>query len=122
MPTNLPQPQSNSLDQEQYFTQYYNTQSPVSGDQYDAVYVFFLRRTNNNQEAAKSLTSSLLEVTYQNNIDPMLVLDDFKKYTQNESFRTALMSLFNGTRRNTSKIGFATDLTPSRNVVRNIRK
>lgn len=122
MPTNLPEPQSNSLDQEQYFTQYYDTRSPVSGDQYDAVYVFFLRKTNNNQEAAKSLTSSLLEVTYQNGIDPMLVLDDFKKYTQNESFRTALMSLFNSTRRNTSKIGFATDLTPSRNVVRNIRK
>jgi len=121
MATNLPQSQSNGLTQEQYFGQFYNTQSPVSGNQYDAVYTFFLSRTNNNKEAARSLATSLLEVTYQNNVDPMVVLDDFKKYNQNESFKAALIGLFNGTRRNTSKIGFAASTTPSRNALRNIR-
>lgn len=121
MATNLPQKQSNGLTQEQYFGQFYNTQSPVSGNQYDAVYTFFLSRANNNKEAARSLATSLLEVTYQNNVDPMVVLDDFKKYNQNESFKAALIGLFNGTRRNTSKIGFAASTTPSRNALRNIR-
>jgi len=121
MTTNLPQLQNNNQSQEQYFGNFYNNQSPVSADQYDAVYTFFLSRTNNNKEAAKSLTTSLLQVTYQNSIDPMVVLGDFKKYNQNESFKTALIGLFNSTRRNTSKIGFSTKTVPSQNVMRNIR-
>jgi hypothetical protein len=121
MTTNLPQPQNSNQSQDQYFENFYNTESPVSADQYDAVYTFFLTRTNNNKEAAKSLTSSLLQVTYQNGIDPMVVLGDFKKYNQNESFKKALIGLFNGTRRNTSKIGFSAKTVPSQNVMRNIR-
>ena len=121
MTTNLPQLPNNNQNQEEYFGNFYNTQSPVSPDQYDAVYTFFLSRSNNNKEAAKSLTTSLLQVTYQNSIDPMVVLGDFKKYNQNESFKTALIGLFNSTRRNTSKIGFSAKTVPSQNVMRNIR-
>mgnify|MGYP001143220150 FL=1 len=121
MTTNLPQLPNNNQNQEEYFGNFYNTQSPVSADQYDAVYTFFLSRSNNNKEAAKSLTTSLLQVTYQNGIDPMVVLGDFKKYNQNESFKTALIGLFNSTRRNTSKIGFSAKTVPSQNVMRNIR-
>jgi hypothetical protein len=121
MTTNLPQIQSSNQGQEQYFDNFYNTQTPITSNQYDAVYTFFLSRTNNNKEAAKSLTTSLLEITHQNSIDPMVVLGDFKKYNQNESFKTALIGLFNGTRRNTSKIGFSAKPVPSQNVMRNIR-
>lgn len=121
MATNLPQEQYASVSQNDYFDQFYQTRSPVSGNQFDAVYTFFLSRTNNNKEAAKSLASSLLEVTYQNSIDPMVVLDDFKKYTQNESFKSALIGLFNGTRRNTSKIGFSANTTPAPRTLRNVR-
>ena len=121
MTTNLPQAQSSNQDQENYFNNFYSTGTPITGNQYDAVYTFFLTRTNNNKEAAKSLTTSLLEITYQNSIDPMVVLGDFKKYNQNESFKTALIGLFNGSRRNTSKIGFSSKTVPSQNVMRNIR-
>jgi hypothetical protein len=121
MTTNLPQAQSSNQDQENYFDNFYSTRTPITGNQYDAVYTFFLTRTNNNKEAAKSLTTSLLEITYQNSIDPMVVLGDFKKYNQNESFKTALIGLFNGSRRNTSKIGFSSKTVPSQNVMRNIR-
>lgn len=121
MTTNLPQIQSSNQGQEQYFDNFYNTQTPITSNQYDAVYTFFLSRTNNNKEAAKSLTTSLLEITHQNSIDPMVVLGDFKKYNQNESFKTALIGLFNSTRRNTSKIGFSAKPVPSQNVMRNIR-
>ena len=121
MSTNLPQNTTGSIDQQTYFDRFYNTQSPASGNQYDAVYTFFLSRTNNNKEAAKSLATSLLQVTYQNSVDPMVVLDDFKKYNQNESFKTALIGLFNSTRRNTSKIGFAANNPPAPRAARNIR-
>lgn len=119
--SNLPIVSQNFASEADYFNNFYQTQSPVSGPQYDAVYTFFLSRTNNNKDAAKSLTSSLLEITYQTGINPMTVLEDFKKYRQNENFKTALIGLFNSNRRNTSKIGFSSPLLPSPQVYRNLR-
>ena len=104
-----------------YFNVFYQTQTPISGAKYDAVYTFFLSRTNDNKDAAKSLTASLLEITYSIGIDPMMVLDDFKKYNKNESFKAALIGLFNSSRRNTSKLGFSSNPTPAPQIVRNIR-
>ena len=121
MTTNLPQSQTGSINQQTYFYSFYDKQSPVSCQQYDAVYTFFLSRTNNNKDAARSLATSLLEITYQNGIDPMVVLDDFKQYNQNENFKTALIGLFNSSRRNTSKIGFAPENPPAPRAARNIR-
>ena len=119
MSTSLPS--TNTSNQQSYFDNYYKSQNRISGNHYDAVYTFFLARTNNNKDAAKSLASSLLEVTYQNGIDPMLVLDDFKKYNNSENLKIAMISLFNNTRRNTSKIGVAADVTPAPRYSRNIR-
>lgn len=121
MTTNLPQRQQQNIRQENYFDNFYNNQVPISGQQYDAVYTFFLSRTNNNKEAAKSLATSLLSVTYYNGVNPMEVLDDFKKYNQNESFKTALISLFNSTRQNTSKIGFQASASGAPRISRNVR-
>ena len=121
MSTNLPQEQSSKINQEDYFGEFYRVDSTVSANQYDAVNAFFLARTNNNKDAAKSLATSLLEIAYQNNIDPMAIIDDFKKYNQNESFKTALIGLFNSTRRNTSKIGFSANNAPAPRTIRNIR-
>jgi hypothetical protein len=121
MANNLATEKSNRPTEFNFFDKFYQTQFPISGQQYDAVYAFFLSRTNNNKDAARSLASSLLEITYETGIDPLSVLDDFKKYNQNESFRTALIALFNSSRRNTSKIGFTTSPSPAPLVSRNIR-
>ena len=119
--TNLPTQKTTSPSEYNYFDSFYQTQAPISGPKYDAVYAFFLSRTDNNKDAARSLTASLLEITYSTGIDPMLILEDFKKYNKNESFKIALIGLFNRSRRNTSKIGFATQPTPTPQVSRNIR-
>lgn len=118
---NLPTDKTSNPAEYNYFDNYYQTQSPIESSKYDAVYTFFLSRTNNNKDAARSLTASLLEITYTTGVDPMLVLDDFKKYNQNESFRTALIGLFNSSRRNTSKLGFSANPTPVPTVLRNVR-
>ena len=120
-PNNLPLQQPTSPSEYNYFDSYYQIQAPISGPKFDAVYTFFLSRTNNNKEAARSLTASLLEIAYSTGVDPMLILDDFKKYNKNESFKIALIGLFNRSRRNTSKIGFATQPIPTPQVARNIR-
>lgn len=121
METNLPQRPDSTQTQENYVEEFYQKQSPTSGNHYDAVYAFFLSRTNNNKQAAASLTSSLLNIAHQTNVNPMLVLEDFKKYNQNQSFKAALIGFFNQTRRSTSKIGFSANSTPSPVVFRNIR-
>lgn len=121
MSNNLPLEKTNNPNENNYFNNFYSSQTPISGPQYDAVFTFFLARTNNNKEAARSLAGSLLEITYELGINPLDVLDDFKKYNQNESFRTALIALFNSSRRNTSKIGFASNPSPTPLVLRNIR-
>ena len=119
---NLPNEKTSRPSEQNYFEKYYQTQSPIESSKYDAVYTFFLSRTNNNKDAARSLTASLLEITYSTGVDPMSVLDDFKRYNQNESFRTALIGLFNSSRRNTSKLGFSANPTPQPLVLRNIRR
>lgn len=116
-----PAGQNPSRDQAAYFDGYYNVQVPVSGAQYDAVIAFFLVRTQGNRDAATSLATALLEITHRRGIDPMQLLDQFKRYSSNESFKNALLSLFNSSRPNTSRIGYARAPDPSPLVVRNVR-
>jgi len=120
--TNLPTiaPSNRSQQERAYADSYYDLRFPISGQQYDAVYTFFLGRTN-NKEAASSLASALLEVTYTTGVDPMTVLEDFKKYQNNENFKAALIGIFNTSRRNTSKIGYAATPNPNEMVARNLR-
>ena len=119
--TNLPSVKSTRATDIDYFDFYYQTQNNIDGARFDAVFSFFLSRTNNNKEAARSLAASLLEITYSTGTDPMLLLEDFKKINQNESFKSALIGLFNSSRRNTSKIGFSRNTSASPLVLRNIR-
>ena len=118
--TNLPNVQSNNSENE-YVSSLYNTQNPISANQFDAIYAFFLSKTNNNKEAAKSLSSSLITISEQQNINPMEVLNDFKQYNQSENFKMALIGLFNKNRINTSKLGFFSSRPPALQITRNIR-
>jgi hypothetical protein len=119
--SNLPFEKTNRPSEFDYFNVFYQPLATIDGTKYDAVYTFFLSRTNNNESAAKSLTASLLQIAYSTGIDPMVILDDFKKYNKNESFKTALIGLFNSSRRSTSKLGFSSNPIPSPLVIRNIR-
>ena len=118
--TNLPNIQRNANEND-YVNQIYQTQTPISGNRFDAIYAFFLSKTNNNKEAAKSLSASIINIANQNGVDPMVILNDFKNYNREENFKIALIGLLNGNRRNTSKIGFFSSQPPAPQVTRNIR-
>ena len=118
--TNLPNVQKNNNEND-YVNSVYNTQVPIGANQFDAIYAFFLSRTNNNKEAAKSLSASLIEISSQQKVNPMEILNDFKKYNQDENFKLALIGLFNGNRNNTSKLGFFSSRPPAPQITRNIR-
>jgi len=110
-----------SRDQAAYFDGYYNVQVPVSGPQYDAVIAFFLVRTRGDRDAAISLATALLEITHRRGIDPMQLLDQFKRYNSNESFKNSLLALYNSSRPNTSRLGYVRGANPTPLVVRNVR-
>lgn len=111
-----------SKDEQAFFDGYYNVQLPVSGAQFDAVQTFFLSRTNGEKEAARSLATSLLEITKNRGIDPMELIDQFKKYRSNDAFKNAIIALFNSGRSRTSRIGYSQPPAAAPLVVRNIRK
>ena len=121
--SNLPIQSSQNRDganTDSFFNSYYKTTLPVNGQKYDAVVTFFLKKTEGNKVAAEALTASLMTIAQSRGIDPMSVLEEFKKFNDDESFKAALIALLNSGRRSTSKLGYAITPESSPYVVRNI--
>ena len=119
--SNLPK-RTEDLNTGAYFSGYYQTTLPVSGQQYDAVLTFFLKKTTGNRVAAEALTASVMTIAQNRGIDPMSFIEEFKRYNDDDSFKAALLALLNSDRRSTSKLGYS--VTPEANpyVARNISK
>lgn len=119
--SNLPK-RTDQNDTNAYFAGYYQTTLPVSGQQYDSVLTFFLRQTKGNKIAAEALTASVVTIAQNRGINPLSIVDEFKQYKDNDSFKAALLALLNSDRRTTSKLGYS--ITPEANpyVSRNIGK
>jgi hypothetical protein len=105
-----------------YFSGYYQTTLPVSGQQYDAVLTFFLKKTSGNRVAAEALTASIMTISQNRGINPISFIEEFKRYNDNDSFKAALLALLNSDRRTTSKLGYAIAPEANPNIVRNIGK
>lgn len=121
MSNNTPKATDN-FNTSSYFNGYYKTNLPVNGQQYDAVLTFFLKKTSGNKVAAEALTASVITIAQNRGINPLSIVDDFKNYKDNDSFKAALLALLNTERRTTSKLGYS--VTPEANpyIVRNIGK
>lgn len=105
-----------------YFSGYYQTTLPVSGQQHDAVLTFFLKKTSGNRVAAEALTASIMTIAQNRGINPIGFIEEFKRYNDNDSFKAALLALLNSDRRSTSKLGYAIAPESNPNIVRNIGK
>lgn len=119
--SNLPK-RTDDTNTSAYFSGYYKTTLPVSGQQYDAVITFFLKRTTGNRTAAEALTASVMTIAQNRGIDPISFIEEFKKYNDDSSYKAALLALLNSERRTTSKLGYS--ITPEANpfIARNIGK
>ena len=115
-----PNKKPNDIAVKDFAQGYYSNNYGVSGDEYDAVRTFFLARTKGDAAAADALTSSVLTITYNRNIKPLSIVEEFKQYRDNTSFTAALLALMNTDRRNTSKLGYSATPAPDQYVVRNI--
>jgi hypothetical protein len=105
-----------------YFSSYYRTNLPVTGQQYDAVLTFFLKKTSGNRTAAEALTASVMTIAQNQGVDPIGFVEEFKRFNDNDSFKAALLSLLNSDRRPTSKLGYSVLPQANPNIARNIGK
>lgn len=103
-----------------YFSGYYKTTLPVSGQQYDAVLTFFLKQTNGNRTAAEALTASVMTIAQNRGLDPISFIEELKQYKDNDAYKAALLALLNSDRRATSKLGYTISPQPNPFIARNI--
>lgn len=111
---------SQGANTDSFFNNYYKTTLPVNSQKYDAVLTFFLKKTEGNRVAAEALTASLMVIAQSRGVDPMGIVEEFKKFNDDESFKSALIALLNSGRRSTSKLGYAITPESSPYIVRNI--
>ncbi len=119
--SNLPK-RTDDYNTNSYFSGYYRTTLPVSGQQYDTVLTFFLRKTSGNRTAAEALTASVMAIAQNQGVDPVGFIEEFKRYKDNDSFKAALLALLNSDRRPTSKLGYSVAPKANPNIIRNIGK
>lgn len=119
--SNLPKT-NNDYNTNSYFSSYYRTNLPVTGQQYDAVLTFFLKKTNGNRTAAEALTASVMTIAQNQGVDPIGFIEEFKRYKDNDSFKAALLALLNSDRRSTSKLGYSVTPQANPNIIRNLGK
>jgi len=119
--TNLPvETEYNDLElrSQVYFDGYYDIEMKVDPSVHDAVYSYFLREMGNGA-SAEAMTHSLMTIAYQNNVQPLDLVDQF--ISQDGVSVSALMAaLINKTRGDTSLIGLKEPKPTNPKIARNI--
>ena len=116
MATNLPETGTAS----QNFISGYYTQPPtMNPDVYNQVLAFFRSKTESDA-AAQKLAQTVMILTYNNSLDPIKVIKDFSKAASESEYKVLLITFFNSTRGNTSKVGYNNFLYQNKWVQRNI--
>lgn len=116
MATNLPEQKTQT---QTFFNGYFNQDVTMDPDVYNQVYSFFKSRTSSTV-AANQLTQTVMILTYNNKLDPLIVINDFAKAANTSEFKTLLMTFFNSLRGPTSKIGYANNVNRNEWIERNI--
>lgn len=122
MSNNLPITPTDFNDPNSYLSNYYNLSLSVDAQKYDAVLAFFLRRTKGDKTSAEALTSTIITISQNKGIDPILMIEQFKNIKDETAFQAALIALINTGRRVTSKLGFSNRPLPNPYAERNIGK
>ena len=112
-PSNLNAVDLNRLvgDGSKYFNNYFDIPITISSAADDAILSFFEKITD-NKESAVALASAVIYTSKVQSMDPMMVLDEFKKLSRDQ-LRPFVAYFLNLSRVGTSLIGVQT--VPSRN-------
>lgn len=100
--TNLP---INDIEETlKYFGTIYDSPINVSQNQVDALYAFFISRTE-NEDTALALVHTVIVTAVGAKINPMIMLDRFKNAGDGFDLNRQLAAFLNQTRNNTSMLG-----------------
>ena len=102
---NLPNSNINPDSPQNFFNGYFSQTLNVSSAIYGQVYGFFRERTSNTT-VADSLTQALLTLTYNNNLDPLVMVAEFDKAATESDLKKLMIAFFNASKGPTSKIGY----------------
>lgn len=101
-----------------FFNNYFVVTDTVSDNTNDAILSFFENQTQ-NKTAARALSQAVINTAKQQNLDPLAVLEDFKKLNQTEL--NAYLALYlNMSRVNTSLLGVKNQPRANKYVQRTI--
>ena len=111
-------PDSNKEVTQAFFEQYFDQRIAISENDLNAIVGYFTDRTDNRQ-SAEALSIAVLSGSLQQNLSPMEVLDQFKKFDEKQ-IDTYLAYFLNLTRYPTSFVGLSTAPVASKYVTRSI--
>ena len=108
-----------TISTQDFFNGYYNQPIPVDTVVYNRVLTFFKSKTS-SLAAAEQLTQNVLALTFKNKLDPIEVIQDFDKATNNSELKMLFITFFNSLRSPTSKVGFGNSNKTNQWIQRNI--
>jgi hypothetical protein len=117
--TNIPQEHEPKVETRKFFNGHYNANVTISTTEHQAVKSFFLEKTNNNVSAANTLTDSLFEISQQQNLNVMELIDALRTESI-DNVQISLITLINQARKKTSVLGFSNSRIANPTVLRNI--
>ena len=88
----------------EYFNKIYDLPISVPQNTVDALYAFFIRRTE-NEESALALVNTVVTTALSSKINPMVLLDEFRSLGDEIKLDIQLAAFLNITRNNTSILG-----------------
>jgi len=108
-----------TTDADKYFNNFFKQTIDISPAQDDAIVSFFQSITD-NKESATALASAVIYTSKQQQTDPMLILDEFKKLDKGQ-LDAYLCMFLNLNRIGTSLLGINTQPIKSKYVERSIK-
>jgi len=115
--TNLP---INNIEETlAYFETIYDDSITVSQNIVDALYAFFISRTE-NEDTALALVHTVIVTAVGAKINPMAMLDQFKAAGSEFKLNVQLATFLNQTRNNTSMLGVKNVPTANNHISRTI--
>lgn len=115
---NLPIDKSQKDKTTSYFNNVYQPSTAISSGKYDSIISYFQVQTG-SIESAKLMTQAVIDTAEAQKIDPLELLEQFKK-TQGSELSVILALYLNSSRLNTSLLGYKQQPKLSHLVERNI--
>ena len=116
---NIPNNNTEPNSSQTFFNGYFSQTLQVSSAVYGQVNGFFLARTS-DAAVADSLSQALLTLTYNNNLDPLIMISEFEKAASDSDLKKLLISFFNASKGATSKLGYFNKKTNNNYVQKSI--